>query len=96
MKESKHPTETVRDDYSELARVRAEVVQALNEEPPNVGVLTTALERVDALLDEAYDELSIALTEIRSVRAVTGLPTASRDLATQLMVLRGRDFFPWG
>ena len=96
MKQPKQPTETVRDDYSELARVRAEVVQALNEQPPNLGVLTDALERVDALLDKAYDELSSALSEIRSVRAVTGLPTASRDLAAELMVLRGRDFFPWG
>jgi hypothetical protein len=89
-------TEAIRDDYAELARVRAEVVRALKEEPPNVGALTDALERVDAMLDTAYDELSSALREIRSVRAATGLPTVSPDLAAELLVLRGRDFFPWG
>lgn len=96
MKEQKHSTEAVRDDYSELARVRAEVVRALKEEPPNVGVLSDALERVDAMLDTAYDELSTALSEIRSAKQATGLPTVSPDLLAELAVLRGRDFFPWG
>lgn len=96
MKNRKLQTQYVRDDYSELARVRAEVVEALNEEPPNVTLLTAALERVDMLLDKAREELTSALREFQSLREVTGVPTAGRDLLAELMVLRGRDFFPWG
>jgi hypothetical protein len=92
----KSQTDYARDDYSELARVRAEVVRALNEEPPNVTVLTGALERVDALIDKARAELVSALDEFKTLREVTGVPTAGRDLLAELMVLRGRDFFPWG
>jgi hypothetical protein len=92
----KSQTDSARDDYSDLARVRAEVVRALNEEPPNVTLLTAALERVDGLIDNARAELVAALEEFKTMRAVTGLPTAGRDLLSELMVLRGRDFFPWG
>jgi hypothetical protein len=92
----KSQADYARDDYSDLARVRAEVVRALNEEPPNVTVLTAALERVDGLIDKARGELVSALQEFKTLREVTGLPTAGRDLLAELMVLRGRDFFPWG
>jgi hypothetical protein len=86
--------EYLRNEYPELADVRAEVVRALNEEPPNVTVLTGALEQVDALLEKARDELISAMHEFQSLRNV-GSAALRRDLIAELMVLRGRDFFPW-
>jgi hypothetical protein len=85
--------EYLRYEYPELAEVRAEVVRALNEEPPNVTVLTGALEQVDALLEKARDELISAMREFQSLRGI-GSAALRRDLIAELMVLRGRDFFP--
>jgi hypothetical protein len=91
------PTQRAQHDDSELARVRAEVMRALNEQPPNVTVLTAALERVDAMIDKARDELVAALDEFRELRdRGPEVPAPGRDLLTELSVLRGRDFFPWG
>jgi multidrug resistance efflux pump len=91
------PRESAQHDESELARVRAEVMRALNEQPPNVTVLTAALERVDAMIDKARDELVAALDEFRELRDQgSEVPAPGRDLLTELSVLRGRDFFPWG
>lgn len=84
----------LRSEYPELAEVRAEVVRALSEEPPNVTVLTGALEQVDALLDKARDELISAMREFQSLRDI-GSAAARRDLIAELMVLRSRDSFPW-
>jgi hypothetical protein len=86
--------ELVRDEYPELAEVRAEVVRALNEEPPNVTVLTGALEQVDLLLEKARDELISAMREFPSLRDL-GSAAVRRDLIAELMVLRRRDLFPW-
>jgi hypothetical protein len=87
----------LRDEYPELADVRAEVVRALNEKPPNVTLLTAALERVDTLLDTARQELTSALREVQSLRtAGAGTAVITHDLIAELSLLRGRDFFPWG
>jgi superfamily I DNA and RNA helicase len=86
--------ESLRDDYPTLAEVRAEVVRALNEEPPNVTVLTSAIEQVEALLEKARDELFAAMREFQSLRDI-GTAAVRRDLIAELMLLRSRDFLPW-
>ncbi len=96
MKNAKSKAEIAQHEDSELARVRAEVVRALSEQPPNVTVLTAALERVDAMLDKARDELVVALSEFRQLRGPAQVPAGGRDLLAELAALRGRDFFPWG
>jgi hypothetical protein len=95
VKNSKSKAETAQHD-SELASVRAEVVRALSEQPPDVTVLTAALERVDAMLDKARDELVTALNEFHELKSASRVPVGGRDLLAELAVLRGRDFFPWG
>jgi CBS-domain-containing membrane protein len=86
---------SLQTEYPELAAVRAEVVRALNEQPPDVTLLTAALDRVDSLLDVAREELLSALREAQSLRRA-GSAVLTHDLIAELAVLRGRDFFPWG
>jgi len=58
------PHENPSDRETELAELRAEVARALSTDTPDVAVLTAALERVDAMLDAAHEELASALHEI--------------------------------
>ena len=69
---------------AEVAEVRAEVQRALALDPPDLGVLATALERVDTLIEKAQDELIAAVRELQSVSAA---PQAGK---------RGvRNLLPW-
>ena len=52
------------DRDPELAKLRADVAQALSADKPDVVVLTAALERVDAMLHAAQAELASAVHEI--------------------------------
>ena len=66
----------------ELAQVRAEVARALSVQPPDVAVLSAALERVETLLEKARADLVAAVREIQVSPEVEPRYT--------------RGFFPWG
>ena len=70
------------DAGEELSRVRAEVARALSVQPPDVVVLSAALEQVEALLAKAKAELVAVVREIQDV------PEVERRYE--------RGFFPWG
>jgi hypothetical protein len=91
----KPESKPLENDDPELAAVHAQVTRALNEQPPNVTLLTAALDRVDSLLEKAREELLSALSEAQSLRRA-GRAVITHDLIAELSLLRGRDFFPWG
>jgi hypothetical protein len=69
----------------EIAQVRAEVARALSEQPPNVTLLTAALERVDALLAHARAELVTAVRDMQTVQGLQATGAAPESLTERLM-----------
>ena len=78
----------------ELARVRAEVALALSAQPPDVALLSAALERVDALLAKARAELVAVVREIQ-VRPEAGGSGMRAEPAPPLFPTSWRGSFPW-
>ena len=74
----------------ELARVRAEVARALSAQPPDVAVLSAALEQVETLLAKAREDLVAVVREIQGSREVEPV------VATEPSPRYVRGFFPWG
>jgi hypothetical protein len=79
---------------NDLARVRAEVALALSAQPPDVALLSAALERVDALLAKARAELVAAVREIQ-VRPEVGGSGMRSEAAPPLLPTSWRGSFPW-
>lgn len=77
----------------EVAQVRAEVALALRADPPDVAVLTAALERVDTLLAKARAELVAAVREIQLSPELGGPGAAER--VPEVLPVPWRGSFPW-
>jgi hypothetical protein len=85
----------VRDqEDKELARVRAEVALALDAQPPDVALLSAALDRVDALLAKARAELVATVREIQ-LRPDAGASALRSEPAAELFPISWRGSFPW-
>ena len=78
---------------TEIAEVRAEVRRALASDPPDLGVLTTALDRVDVLIAQAQDELIAAVRELQSAGAAPR--AATREFLAMRPLGCVRDLLPW-
>ena len=79
---SREPLSESTEESQELAQVRAEVARALSVQPPDVAVLSAALERVETLLEKARADL------VAVVREIQVSPEAEPRYT--------RGFFPWG
>jgi hypothetical protein len=76
----------------ELVRVRAEVALALSTEPPDVALLSAALERVDTLLAKAQAELVAAVREIQLLPDASGMRS---EPPAEPFPSSWRGTFPW-
>ena len=95
MKKEKMLQETPTIEATELARVRAEVAAALNQRAPDEALLTTALEHVEKLIDEAREELSSAVREMQSLLNVEPPARSSEQQASPNPFRGSGFFFPW-
>jgi hypothetical protein len=78
----------------ELARVRAEVALALSAQPPDIAVLSAALDRVDTLLDKARAELVAAVRQIQLLPEA-GANRMRSERPAELFPISWRGSFPW-
>jgi hypothetical protein len=78
----------------ELVRVRAEVERALRVQPPDIALLSAALERVDTLLAKARAELVDAVREVH-LRPEPIASDLQSEPAAPPLPMPWRGSFPW-